>query len=152
MEQSVLAEPMRLEYKFLVPDEKVEDVLAALTPYLRLDPFAEKTAGNYYTVRSIYLDTRTFRYYKEKIEGYRVRKKVRIRGYNRQTDKSSAFLEIKRKYENYITKNRAPLLYSNLKGYLLQPDTSLLKNAHDEDKIAASLILRDWLQEHRAAN
>jgi len=125
---------MRLEYKFLVPDERVESVLDALSPYLKLDPFAARMPNHHYTVRSIYLDTRYFKYYHEKIEGYRVRKKVRIRSYNKRRDESHAFLEIKRKYENYITKNRASLLYNDLEEYLNRPDEKLLTNGADFEK------------------
>lgn len=85
-----------------------------MRPYIELDPYAKKRELQEYTVRSVYYDTPAFDCYDEKIEGLKVRKKFRIRGYNNQEKDSIAFLEIKRKYSNYIEKNRAPLLSREL--------------------------------------
>lgn len=112
---------MRLEYKFLVSTRQLDRLKADLTPYIELDPFAAQQPGNEYTVRSIYFDTAKLRYYHEKIEGLKVRKKIRIRGYNAPQDNSFVFLEIKRKYENYISKSRAGILYRNLDSWFHRP-------------------------------
>ena len=63
-------------------DDTRDDIRRALKPYIRLDNFAAKTSSGEYTVRSIYFDTRNMDFYHEKIEGLRVRKKIRVRGYN----------------------------------------------------------------------
>lgn len=72
-----------------------------------------------YTVRSIYFDSSKLDYYHEKIAGIKVRKKLRIRGYNEYNKQNIVFLEIKRKYENFIGKNRSALKYHDL-GELLK--------------------------------
>ena len=104
----------RKEYKYLVPNEVLKDLRKALKPFLVLDDFAMQRDKKEYTVRSIYYDTKTLDFYFEKIEGYKIRKKIRIRGYNQLLGEKVVFLEIKRKYENFNAKNRAPVLYGDL--------------------------------------
>lgn len=108
----------RLEYKFLVPVFLIDSIRADIYPYMNLDPFAKKQNSGEYTVRSIYYDTPKFDCYHEKIEGIKVRKKYRIRGYNIPEQDKVAFLEIKRKYNNHIDKNRAPINNQNLLSFL----------------------------------
>ena len=105
---------MRLEYKYLIPVSEFQKIKNKMTPYLVLDKFAEKNKSKDYTVRSLYFDTLKYQYYFEKVEGIKVRKKIRIRVYDNYVDGSIAFLEVKRKNENYIYKFRAPLLYRDL--------------------------------------
>lgn len=109
---------MRLEYKFLVRNEHLDRLRRKILPFVELDPFTQGDNGNEYTVRSIYFDSSNFEYYHEKIEGIKIRKKLRIRGYDSEADKKLIFLEIKNKYNNFIGKNRAPLLFDNLEGLL----------------------------------
>lgn len=103
---------MRLEYKYLVDYSKLDSLRNALKPFVELDK--DYNDSPEYTVRSIYFDTSKLKYYHEKINGVKVRKKLRIRGYNTKEDESIIFLEIKRKYENFINKNRSPLKVYNL--------------------------------------
>lgn len=109
---------MRLEYKFLVKNNMLEKLRNRLLPFVELDPFIKGTTDNEYTVRSIYFDSSNYDYYHEKIEGIKIRKKLRIRSYDTQADNNLVFLEIKNKYDNFIDKNRAPLLYHDLKNLL----------------------------------
>ncbi|MEM8484402.1 MAG: polyphosphate polymerase domain-containing protein [Bacteroidota bacterium] len=106
--------PGRFEYKYLVPDKLRDEIRAAMRPYVKVDPFAAKQGKNEYTVRSVYYDTHDFSCYDEKHAGVKVRKKFRIRGYDTPGKDSVVFLEIKRKYNNNIEKNRAPMLAEDL--------------------------------------
>lgn len=104
----------KLEYKYLVPNNKVSDVRDFIANYVRLDKYAAKQQKNEYVVRSLYYDTINFNFYHEKIEGIKKRKKVRIRGYNEITDDVNVFLEIKRKNDGAITKTRSTVAYRDL--------------------------------------
>jgi len=99
----------RLEYKFLVPASQLDAVRAAIKPFVRLDKYSQGRQNNEYTIRSVYFDTPIMDCYEEKIDGIKIRKKYRIRGYNELNSDGIVFLEIKRKYRNFISKNRAPL-------------------------------------------
>ncbi len=105
---------MRLEYKYLIPVSRFEQIKRETLPYLILDEYAHQTGKKEYTVRSVYFDTPKWQYYVDKVEGYKIRKKLRIRGYNDSFGESTIFLEIKRKNEGFISKNRSPLLFGDL--------------------------------------
>ncbi len=109
---------MRLEYKFLVRNELLDSLRKKILPFVELDKFVKENNGNEYTVRSIYFDTSNFDYYHEKINGIKIRKKLRIRSYDTKADDNLVFLEIKNKYDNFIGKNRSPVLFHNLKNLL----------------------------------
>jgi len=105
---------MRLEYKFLVNNADLNKLRNRLLPFVELDPFVKEGSTHEYTVRSIYYDSSNFDFYYEKIDGYKIRKKLRIRSYDKVKNNNLVFLEIKHKYNNFIGKNRSPLLYQNL--------------------------------------
>lgn len=102
---------MRYEFKYLVPVDQYAALRAATAPFLKPDPYAARQPGGMYTVRSIYLDTAGFEMYHTKVDGIAHRMKVRLRGYNSGDESSSVFMEIKRKYEGPILKNRAQTTY-----------------------------------------
>ncbi len=111
---------MRREYKYLVPQRDIDRLRQRILPFVTVDDFASE--GNQYTVRSIYFDSSNLKYYNEKIDGIKIRKKLRVRGYNKQADESIVFLEIKRKNENHINKNRSAIKYYNLNDLLTTKD------------------------------
>jgi hypothetical protein len=113
---------MRLEYKFLIPESKIDQVRESLLPFIVIDEYAAAREQKEYTVRSIYFDSNKLDDYRDKLAGLKIRKKLRIRGYNLQNEDSIIFLEVKRKYENNISKNRSPLLYTDLNELFLTND------------------------------
>jgi hypothetical protein len=118
----------RLENKYLVPVARKEELLNDMMLYLKHDSFSEKRPEKEYTVRSIYLDTSSLTLYYEKLAGIKIRNKFRIRGYNELTKDSAVFLEIKRKENNYISKDRAPMLYSELNYFFDHKDLNKILN------------------------
>ena len=104
----------RLEYKYLVRAEDLSPLRRELAPFLENDRHAEAGGRGEYTVRSIYFDSRRFDYYYEKEAGILDRKKLRVRVYDQWHKEAMAFLEIKRKYDMQIGKDRAPVPYRHL--------------------------------------
>jgi len=102
---------MKYEFKYIVHNSLQDQLRDLILPYLDYDPFAASSPGNEYTVRSIYFDTKDFDYYFEKIDGFKVRKKIRIRGYNKRVGNDNVFMEIKRKLKEPIEKDRAMMSY-----------------------------------------
>lgn len=113
---------MRYEYKFLVNEADLYSLRRKLEPFVYLDQYSDKSDHKEYTVRSIYFDTSNLKYYHDKIEGLRKRKKVRIRGYNELESGSISFLEVKRKYGNLSKKNRSPIQYKDLEDLIKNRD------------------------------
>ena len=106
---------LRYEYKYFVPNSKLDLLRSLIKPFTVLDKFAASRPEQEYTVRSIYFDTPDFECYHTKIDGQKHRNKVRLRGYNKEKSSNTVFLEIKRKYEAPILKNRAPMRYAYAK-------------------------------------
>lgn len=106
---------MKYEFKYIVPVSQLDELREAIKPYVELDPYAAEMDANEYTVRSIYFDTARFDYYYEKIDGYKIRKKIRIRGYNVQKGGDTVFMEIKRKLKEPIEKDREKMTFEIMK-------------------------------------
>ena len=102
---------MRYEYKYYVPFADLPWLRETILPFVKPDKHAEGKIENTYTVRSIYYDTPHLHFYKEKVEGLRYRKKLRVRGYDEEGEDEIVFLEIKRKIEIPLRKNRVPLSF-----------------------------------------
>jgi len=105
----------RLEYKHIVPKSQLDDLRNALRPWVLQDAFCAARPEREYTVRSIYYDNRRFQCYYEKFDGFRLKKKLRIRGYNIEHPDTTVFLEIKRREEDFISKSRAPVRWSRIR-------------------------------------
>jgi len=110
---------IRKEYKYLIPIEYLDSMREELLPYVLTDKYANTNGNNSYSVRSIYFDTGKMNYYHEKLSGFEIRKKFRIRGYENTGKNSIIFLEVKRKDNEFVTKNRAPLYYYHLHDFIL---------------------------------
>ena len=106
---------MKYEFKYVVPVSKLDELRESIRPYVQLDPFAASMPAGEYTVRSIYFDTSGFDYFFEKVDGYKIRKKIRIRGYNTRERGDTVFLEIKRKFKEPIEKDRERLTFEVMK-------------------------------------
>jgi hypothetical protein len=106
---------MKYEFKYIVPVNLIDQLREAIRPYVELDPYAAAMENHEYTVRSVYFDTSRFDYFYEKIDGYKIRKKIRIRGYNQKTGDDMVFMEIKRKLKEPIEKDRERLTFEVMK-------------------------------------
>jgi len=102
----------RYEYKYYLPAESYNSLIRMISPYMKLDPFLESKGKKSYLVRSLYLDTDGLKFYYEKLAGISCRKKLRVRAYDQ--DESQIFLEIKRKSDEFVTKDRACVHYDEL--------------------------------------
>ena len=105
---------MKYEYKYLVPNEKLDTLRSSIRPFVFNDKYMDLAGSEGYTVRTIYFDTPGYEYFHEKIDGLKIRKKVRIRGYNQCDPESIVYFEIKRKDEKKVSKNRSPVKFSDL--------------------------------------
>lgn len=106
---------MKYEFKYIVPVSQMNQLREAILPYVELDPYAAAMENHEYTVRSVYFDTSRFDYFWEKVDGYKIRKKIRIRGYNDKTGEDTVFMEIKRKLKEPIEKVREKLTFEVMK-------------------------------------
>ncbi len=101
----------RFELKYLVDQRVASALRTELAGRLDYDP--NSRAGSY-TVWSRYYDTRDLRFYWEKIEGIRFRRKLRVRHYGRPSDltpETPVWVEVKQRVNRVTQKRRALLPY-----------------------------------------
>ncbi|MBF9128528.1 polyphosphate polymerase domain-containing protein [Plantactinospora sp. S1510] len=101
----------RYEIKYLMPSTAVPALRRELAS--RLDVDSHGLDGGY-GVWSVYYDTRDLRFYWEKIEGLRFRRKLRVRHYGDRltvNDDSTVFVEIKQRVNRVTQKRRVALPY-----------------------------------------
>ncbi len=116
----------RSEYKYLVPEGELNQLRNDVSPFVAMDPHCVGYEERGYTVRSIYFDTPSLRYYHEKKAGILVRRKLRVRAYNERQPGDWVFLEIKRKVDDKISKNRAPIALEHVDRLLKTGDIEQL--------------------------
>ena len=141
---------MRAEIKYLVSNARLEELRQVIAPFVTLDKYGKPFENTGYTVRSIYLDTPRLVYYREKIEGLKKRKKLRIRGYNKPADSHNVFLEIKRKEESRIAKIRTPVPYSRLQDFLQRTPKESLAEMLEGDEQAITSASKFMYHLHRS--
>ncbi|MEU4657953.1 polyphosphate polymerase domain-containing protein [Streptomyces sp. NPDC023723] len=102
----------RYELKYLVPVDQAAAIRAELGERMDQDPHSP--VGSY-GVWSLYYDTPQLRFYWEKIEGLKFRRKLRIRHYgdlDGVTDESPVCVEIKQRVNRVTQKRRITLPYA----------------------------------------
>lgn len=101
----------RFELKYILPLEVAKQIKQEIQPYVLPDPHGD---GGKYALASLYFDTHDYKFYWEKMEGIKFRRKLRIRWYQTDkplTDDSLVFLEIKQRYDRVVQKKRVPMKY-----------------------------------------
>jgi len=109
---------MREEFKYLVPNDKMDMLRALISPYVIRDDHIAIHRDSDYTVRSIYYDTWDLNEYDIKLAGLHTRKKLRVRGYNHHPFDNTVYLEIKHKRNMAVRKSRAPIKYGLIDQFL----------------------------------
>lgn len=102
----------RYEIKYFVDELRVADLRSELTARMDADPHSPRGG---YPVTSLYYDTPDLRFYWEKIEGLRFRRKVRMRLYGAPsdcTDDTPVQIEIKQRVNRVTQKRRTALPYA----------------------------------------
>lgn len=102
---------VRYELKYVITWQQRERLMADLLPRMAPDQHGD-SAGNY-TITSLYYDTQKYDAYWEKVEGEKLRRKVRVRTYGEQSvqPETTCFLEIKQRQNKTLTKKRVRLPY-----------------------------------------
>lgn len=104
----------RLEWKYRVSAELATRLGEALSGRTEPDPHCGSATDGAYRVLSLYYDTPDLRFYHERKDGAKIRRKLRIRNYGDEL----YYLEIKRKIDKKVVKERAPVHRSLVAGAL----------------------------------
>ena len=101
----------RFELKYLIPLKTADAFRQALAAYLVPDQHGN---GGIYPLTSLYYDSPDLRFYWEKVEGIKFRRKLRIRVYGELaelTPETLVFVEIKQRLDRVTQKRRILLPY-----------------------------------------
>ena len=103
---------LRFELKYLINRDQYARVLETIESKMQPDPHGGLSGA--YQVTSLYFDTSAYRAFWDKVEGHKVRRKVRIRVYGDETiePETPAFLEIKQRFDKLTGKRRTRLPYA----------------------------------------
>lgn len=93
----------RHELKYIITKEQKNKVVEEILPYMKLDEYGKTT------IRNLYFDTDNFRLIRRSIEKPKYKEKLRVRSYEKATDKSAVFVELKKKYIGEVFKRRIVL-------------------------------------------
>ncbi len=93
----------RYELKYMLTLDQKKRVLAAMTPYMKLDKYGRTT------IRNLYYDTDTYLLIRRSIEKPTYKEKLRIRSYSQADADSMVFVELKKKYKHVVYKRRISL-------------------------------------------
>jgi hypothetical protein len=104
----------RYEIKYFLPPGTEDVVRSHIRPFVVHDPHASDGHGYRYVVRSLYFDTAALDAYYEKLDGIKIRKKIRVRTYEPYPKDETVFLEIKRRFNTWIYKERCPVPFAQL--------------------------------------
>jgi hypothetical protein len=102
----------RFELKYVAPVKAAEEFKRSLRPYLVPDDHGD-SLGSYY-LTSLYYDGPDFRFYWEKVDGVKRRRKLRIRHYGScepLTESTLVSVEIKQRVDRVTQKRRVVLPY-----------------------------------------
>lgn len=108
----------RYEIKYLLDEMKIPALREALAARMGSDPYSPHGG---YPVTSLYYDTADLRFYWEKIEGLRFRRKLRMRLYGNPadcTDDTDVQIEIKQRVNRVTQKRRIALPYGTARRWL----------------------------------
>ena len=90
----------RFEVKYLVATKAIPGLIEEFAEYTIPDPH---DPGDGYRIHSVYWDTTDFRFFWEKIEGTKFRRKLRFRRYG---ELASVFAEVKQREDRTVQKRR----------------------------------------------
>lgn len=116
----------RYELKYLLTEEQYRMLQEAMAAHMQIDEYGKNT------IRNIYFDTPDYLLIRRSLEKPLYKEKLRVRSYGDFTDRSSVFVEMKKKYEGVVYKRRLTLSQKEAFGFLvdhtpLEEETQIAK-------------------------
>jgi SPX domain protein involved in polyphosphate accumulation len=141
----------RFELKYLITLQQAEWFKSGLQAYLVPDEHGKNNGR--YAVSSLYYDSPSFRCYWEKLDGLKVRRKLRIRHYDTGevlTEDTPIFLEIKQRVDRVTQKRRVLLPYGE--ALRLCHDRQLPDHIPGDEAVMEEMFVLLWQYNLRPAS
>jgi hypothetical protein len=130
----------RYEFKYFLRSDICNEIINHVKNFMNLDQFAEKFPNKHYIVRSIYFEDEFNSNFDEKVNGYRIRKKFRIRFYNTSLNKDPIYLETKGRNLERTYKRRVKIDYSDLKFIEENKSLNILLNKYPDSQTVKEFV------------
>ncbi len=129
----------RYELKYILTKQQYKLLLCEMSNYMKLDEYGRHKISN------IYFDTEDFRIIRHSLEKPKYKEKLRVRCYGNPSDDSTAFIELKKKFDGVVYKRRIFTKQKNALDYLsgnsqtieksqILKEVDYFKNCYDEIK------------------
>ena len=106
----------RYEFKYFMSSKISDEIFNQSLNFMNIDNYAQFNKDNKYLVRSLYFDNDDYNNFFEKVDGIKIRKKFRLRSYDKQLNsKIPIFLEMKGRVHDRIIKKRLLIDRNDLK-------------------------------------
>jgi hypothetical protein len=125
----------RFEVKYLVATTSIPALIDEFSAYTVPDVH---DAGEGYRVYSVYWDTHDFRFFWEKVEGTKFRRKLRFRRYG---DHPAIFAEVKQREDRTVQKRRLSSPASHIRAVFGDGDQPVDWDAIGDDTVATEIGL-----------
>ena len=107
---------LRYEFKYFMSSKISDEIFNQSLNFMNIDNYAQFNKDNKYLVRSLYFDNDDYNNFFEKVDGIKIRKKFRLRSYDKQLNsKIPIFLEMKGRVHDRIIKKRLLIDRNDLK-------------------------------------
>jgi hypothetical protein len=141
----------RFELKYLITLQQAERFKSGLRAYLVPDEHGNNNGR--YAVSSLYYDSPGFRCYWDKVDGVKVRRKLRIRRYETGqalTEETPVYVEIKQRVDRVTQKRRAILPYCQ--ALRLCNDRQIPDHTPDDGAVIGEIFVFLWQYNLRPAS
>ncbi|MFV0343191.1 MAG: polyphosphate polymerase domain-containing protein [Anaerocolumna sp.] len=102
----------RVEKKYCLTNRQYEELMLALSPYMKIDEYG------LHTICNIYYDTEHFDLIRTSIEKPVYKEKLRLRSYGIPKENDKVYLEIKKKWKGVVYKRRVGMTLEEANRYL----------------------------------
>ncbi|MDO5124559.1 MAG: polyphosphate polymerase domain-containing protein [Eubacteriales bacterium] len=103
----------RIEKKYVLNEDKYEQILEGILPHMEVDKYGETTICN------LYFDTEDSRLIQISVDKPVYKEKLRLRSYSVPKDKNhTVFLEIKKKFKKTVYKRRISMSLADAEAYM----------------------------------
>jgi hypothetical protein len=130
----------RYELKYTIPCYLVDEISHFVSAYCFLDKYSEKSPDLFYKINSLYFDTPSFLFLRQRKEAVHRRFNMRIRSYG-DHPQLPYFLEVKQKRGDIIKKLRAKVFDADLYNLLHGPNSDSFLSG-DKEAPSRSAFLR----------
>lgn len=102
----------RYELKYVIPMSMVAPICRYISPFCEMDYYSQVSPDKFYTINSLYFDSPTLYFLRQKDAGLSNRFSMRIRSYGDGT-KPPYFFETKYKVREFVKKKRGKVKFLN---------------------------------------